>query len=99
MTLTRHLLDPTVVAFSLSEWNALDAQEQATVMEASKLATDIARALSPIRDAESLAALQAHGMVINEIDMSEARAQAADVQRELAAALEAEDLLQQILAE
>jgi tripartite ATP-independent transporter DctP family solute receptor len=99
MTLTRHLLDPTVVAFSLSEWNALDEQEQAVVMEASKLATDIARAMSPIRDAESLAALQANGMVINEIDMSEARAKAADVQRELAAELQAEDLLQQILAE
>jgi tripartite ATP-independent transporter DctP family solute receptor len=99
MTLTRHLLDPTVVAFSLSEWNALDEQEQALVMEASKLATDIARAMSPIRDAESLAALQSHGMVINEIDMSEARAKAADVQRELAAELQAEDLLQQILAE
>jgi hypothetical protein len=38
-------------------------------------------------------------MVINEIDMSEARAKAADVQRELAAELQAEDLLQQILAE
>jgi hypothetical protein len=68
-------------------------------MEASALATDIARAMSPIRDAESLAALEEQGMVINEIDMSEARAQAAGVQRELAAQLQAEELLQQILAE
>jgi tripartite ATP-independent transporter DctP family solute receptor len=99
MTLTRHLLDPTVVAFSLPEWNALDAQEQALVLEASALATDVVRAMAPIREAESLAALEAQGMVINEIDMSEAIAEAADVQRELAADLEAEELLQQILAD
>ena len=99
MTLTQHLLDPTVVAFSLSEWNALDEQEQALVLEASALATDVVRAMAPIREAESLAALEAEGMAINEIDMSEARTKAADVQRELAAGLGAEDLLQQILAD
>jgi len=99
MALTRHLIDPTVVAFSLSEWNRLDAQEQAVVMEASRLATDIARALAPVREAESLAELKRLGMVINEPDMAEARLGAASVQKELAAELKAEDLLQQILAE
>jgi hypothetical protein len=38
--LTQHLIDPTVVAFSLSEWEKLDAKEQAVVMEGAKLATD-----------------------------------------------------------
>ncbi|MBI3499565.1 MAG: TRAP transporter substrate-binding protein [Proteobacteria bacterium] len=97
--LTQHLIDPTVVAFSLAEWSKLDAKEQATIMEASKLATDIARAMSPIRDAESLADLQKRGMIVTRPDMSEARAKAADVQKEMAAKLNAEDLLKQILAQ
>ena len=29
MAMTQHLIDPTVVAFSTSEWNKLDAKEQA----------------------------------------------------------------------
>ena len=53
--LTQHLIDPTVVAFSLSEWKKLDAKEQAVVTEGAKLATDIARAMSPVRDAEGMA--------------------------------------------
>jgi tripartite ATP-independent transporter DctP family solute receptor len=96
--LTQHLLDPTVVAFSLSEWNKLDAREQAVVLEGAKLATDIARAMSPVRDAEGLAELQKRGMTITRPDMTEARAKAAEVQKEMAVKLKAEDLLQQILA-
>ena len=57
--LTQHLIDPTVVAFSLSEWKKLDDKEQAVVLEGAKLATDIARAMSPVRDAEGMAELQA----------------------------------------
>lgn len=99
MALTRHLIDPTVVAFSLSEWNRLDDQEKAVVTQAARLATDIARALAPVREAESLAKLKSLGMVVNEPDMTEARRLAAPVQKELAAKLQAEDLLQQILAQ
>lgn len=96
--LTQHLLDPTVVAFSLAEWNKLDAKEQSVVMDGAKLATDIARAMSPIRDAEGLAELRKHGMTITHPDMTEARTKAVEVQKEMAAKLKAEDLLQQILA-
>jgi tripartite ATP-independent transporter DctP family solute receptor len=96
--LTQHLLDPTVVAFSLSEWNKLDAKEQVVVLEGAKLATDIARAMSSVRDAEGLAELQKRGMTITRPDMTEARQRAAELQKEMAAKLKAEQLLQQILA-
>jgi len=99
VALTQHLIDPTVVAYSLSEWNKLDEAEQAIVMEAAGLATDIARAMAPVREAESLAKLESLGMIITHPDMSEARAKAVDVQRELAATLQAEDLLDQIIGQ
>jgi tripartite ATP-independent transporter DctP family solute receptor len=97
--LTQHLIDPTVVAFSLSEWKKLDPKEQAIVMEGAKLATDIARGMSPVRDAEGMAELQKRGMIITRPDMIEARKAAASVQQELAAKLKAEHLLKQILAQ
>ncbi len=97
VALTRHLIDPTVVAFSLSEWNQLTDEEKDTINQGAALATDIVRALAPVREAESLAKLESLGMVITQPDMSEARVKAADVQRELAASLDAEDLLKQIL--
>src|SRR4030095_10052420 len=91
--LTQHLIDPTVVAFSLSEWKKLDTREQAVVLEGAKLATDIARGMSPVRDAEGMAELQRRGMTITRPDMTEARKAAAGVQQELAAKLKAEHLL------
>jgi tripartite ATP-independent transporter DctP family solute receptor len=99
VALTQHLIDPTVVAFSSSEWGKLDAKEQAIVTEGAKLAIDIARAMSSVREAESLAQLKKLGMTITQPDMTEARAKAADVQKEMAAKIKAEDLLAQILAE
>jgi TRAP-type transport system periplasmic protein len=97
--LTRHLIDPTVVAFSLSEWKKLDAKEQAIVLEGAKLATDIARAMSPVRDAEGMAELQKRGMIITSPDMTEARKAAAGFQQEMATKLKAEHLLKQIQAQ
>jgi tripartite ATP-independent transporter DctP family solute receptor len=97
--LTQHLLDPTVVAFSLSEWTKLDDKERALVVEGAKLATDIARAMSPVRDAEGMAELQKRGMSITRPDMTEARKAAAGFQQEMAAKLKAEHLLKQILAQ
>jgi tripartite ATP-independent transporter DctP family solute receptor len=97
--LTQHLIDPTVVAFSLSEWKKLDDKEQAVVLEGAKLATDIARAMSPVRDAEGMAELQKRGMTITRPDMTEARKSAAGFQQEMAAKLKAEHLLKQILAQ
>jgi TRAP-type transport system periplasmic protein len=96
--LTQHLIDPTVVAYSLTEWKKLDAKEQQVVLEGAKLATDIARAMSPVRDAEGMAALQKRGMTITRPDMTEARKAAAAFQQEMAAKLKAEHLLKQILA-
>jgi len=99
VAITQHLIDPTVVAFSNSEWGKLDAKEQAVVMEGAKLAIDIARAMSAVREAESFAQLKKLGMTVTYPDMTEARTKAADVQKEMAGKLKAEDLLQQILAQ
>jgi TRAP-type transport system periplasmic protein len=96
--LTQHLIDPTVVAYSLPEWKKLDAKEQAVVLEGAKLATDIARAMSPVRDAEGMAELQKRGMTITRPDMTEARKAAAGFQQDMAVKLKAEHLLKQILA-
>jgi TRAP-type transport system periplasmic protein len=98
VAITQHLIDPTVVAFSNSEWKKLDPKEQAVVMEGAKLAIDIARAMSSVRETESFAQLKKLGMTITYPDMAEARAKAAEVQKEMAAKLKAEDLLTQILA-
>ena len=99
VAITQHLIDPTVVAFSNTEWTKLEAREQAVVMEGAKLAIDITRAMSSVREAESFAQLKKLGMTITHPDMTEARAKAADVQKEMAAKLKAQDLLQQILAQ
>ena len=99
VAITQHLIDPTVVAFSNSEWGKLDAKEQTVVMEGAKLAIDIARAMSAVREAESFAQLKKLGMTVTYPDMTEARTKAADVQKEMAGKLKAEDLLQQILAQ
>jgi len=69
------------------------------VLEGAKLATDIARAMSPVRDAEGMAELQKRGMTITRPDMTEARKAAAGFQQEMAAKLKAEHLLKQILAQ
>jgi tripartite ATP-independent transporter DctP family solute receptor len=98
IAITQHLIDPTVVAFSTSEWGKLDTKEQSVVMEGAKLAIDIARAMSSVREAESLAQLTKLGMTITYPDMTEARFKAAEVQKEMAAKLKAEDLLAQIIA-
>ena len=76
-----------------------DDKEQAVVMEGAKLATDIARAMSPVRDAEGMAELQKRGMTITRPDMTEARKAAAGFQQEMATKLKAEHLLKQIQAQ
>ena len=55
--------------------------------------------MASVREAESMAKLKKLGMTITQPDMTEARAKAADVQKEMAVKLKAEDLLQQILAQ
>ena len=53
----------------------------------------------PLFAQKMFAQLKKLGMTITYPDMSEARTKAADVQKEMAAKLKAEDLLQQILAQ
>lgn len=99
VALTRHLLDPTFLVFSLQEWEKLDAQEQAVLTAGARLASDVVRALAPQREAESLAAVRKLGMKVTDIDVAPLRAAAAPVQKELAAEFGAEKLLEQILAQ
>jgi tripartite ATP-independent transporter DctP family solute receptor len=99
IALTQHMIDPTIVAFSLAEWRKLDASEQALILDASKRVTGIVRAIAPVREADSFAQLERLGMIITRPDMREARAKARELQKEMASKLKAQDLLQQILAE
>ncbi|WP_316978296.1 TRAP transporter substrate-binding protein [Shumkonia mesophila] len=99
VALTRHLFDPTVMAFSRARWEELDDKQKETVLKAAKVASDVVRALAPIREAESLAQLTEKGMTVSEIDMAPIRKNARAAQQELAEKIGAADLLQKILAE
>ncbi len=99
VALTRHLFDPTFMTMSMSEWNKFDADEQAFIMEAAGIASDVVRALAPVREAEALETLKTLGMKVTDIDVAPMVANAASVQEELAAGLGASDLLTQIRAQ
>lgn len=46
MALTRHLMDPTMLVFSMAEWKKLNATEQDVVMKAAKSAAEHVRSLA-----------------------------------------------------
>jgi tripartite ATP-independent transporter DctP family solute receptor len=98
VAITQHLLDPTVAAFSLAEWKKLDPKEREIVEQGASLATDICRAMAPVRDAESFAALTKRGMIVTHPDMAEARKNAIGAQKEMAGKIGADKLLTEILA-
>ncbi len=96
MALTRHLMDPTMLVFSLPEWKKFSAAEQAVMMKGAKVAGDYVRSLATVREGESLAALKKLGMKINEIDLAPLQSAALPAQDELAKEIGAESLLAQI---
>jgi tripartite ATP-independent transporter DctP family solute receptor len=98
VALTRHLFDPTMLVLSLKEWNKLDADEQAAVMRGARFASDVVRALAPLRERQGFDQVRALGMSVNEIDTTQMRAASVAVQDELATELGAKDLLAQIRA-
>ena len=93
IALTGHLFGGTITAYSKKEWDSYTDAERKVVGEAAKLGQDINRALSVVRDQESIELLKGKGMVINKIDTTAFVTAAGPVQDELADKLGAKDLL------
>ncbi len=96
MALTRHLMDPTMLVFSLPEWKKFSPDEQAMMMKAAKEAAAYVGKLAPEREAASLAEVQKLGMKVNDIDTAPLQKAALAAQDELAKEFGAQDLLAQI---
>ncbi|MCO5066575.1 MAG: TRAP transporter substrate-binding protein [Rhizobiaceae bacterium] len=97
-TLTRHLFGPMVFACSTTYFNALSEDDRKTLLEAAQFASDVERALAPVRERKAIEALKAAGMTVNEIDVTPILEKGTAVQDKLAAKLGATDLLTKIRA-
>ena len=96
MALTKHLMDPTFLVFSLAEWKKLSRAEQAALQKAATEAGKIVREMAPQREGEALAQVKKLGMKVNEIDLAPLQKAAIAAQDELAKEFGAEKLLEQI---
>ena len=93
MAMTRHLMDPTVLVFSLAEWRKFSPAEQAVMLKGAHAAAETVRSMAPQREAESLAAVKKAGMKVTEIDLAPLQKAALAAQDELAREFGAESLL------
>lgn len=93
IALTRHLMDPTVLVFSLAEWRKFSATEQAVMTKGAQAAAEIVRKMAPEREAEALATVKKLGMKVNEIDLEPLQKAALAAQDDLAKEFGAESLL------
>jgi len=96
IALTRHLMDPTFLVVSMSEWKKLNAKEQEVLTKGAQAGAQTVRSLAPARDAESLEAVKKLGMKVNEIDTAPLQKAALQAQDELAKDFGAESLLAKI---
>ena len=96
IAMTRHLMDPTVLVFSLAEWKKFSPAEQAVLQKGATEAAVLVRKLAPEREAESLAAVKKLGMKVVDIDVGPLQKAAVAAQDELAKDFGAEALLAQI---
>jgi len=96
IALTRHLMDPTFLVFSLAEWQKLSPAEQAALQKAATDAARVVRQMAPQREGEALAQVRKLGMKVNEIDTAPLARAAIVAQDELAKEFGAEKLLEQI---
>ena len=96
IALTRHLMDPTFLVFSLAEWKKLSPAEQGALQKAAHEAAKVVREMAPQREAEALAQVRKLGMKVNEIDTAPLVKAAHTAQDELAKEFGAEKLLEQI---
>jgi len=93
MAMTRHLMDPTVLVYSMSEWKKLNQKEQAAMLEAAELAAEKVRSMAPAKEKESLEAVKKLGMKVNDLDTAPLQKAAMAAQDELAKDFGAESLL------
>ena len=96
MALTKHLMDPTFLVFSLAEWKKLSPAEQAALQKAANEAAQVVRKMAPQREGEALAEVKKLGMKVNEIDTRPLVQASLKAQDELAKEFGAEKLLEQI---
>jgi len=96
IALTRHLMDPTVLVFSLAEWKKFTPAEQAVMQKGAQEAARIVRQMAPEEEAKSLAAVKKLGMKVNDIDVGPLQKAALTAQDDLAKDFGAESLLAQI---
>jgi len=96
IALTRHLMDPTFLVFSLAEWKKLTPAEQQALQKAATDAGVLVRNMAPQREGEALAEVKRLGMKVNEIDLVPLQKAALVAQDELAKEFGAEALLAQI---
>jgi TRAP-type transport system periplasmic protein len=96
MALTKHLMDPTFLVFSLAEWKKLSAAEQKALQKAATEAGTVVRAMAQVREGEALEQVKKLGMKVNAIDTAPLVKAALKAQDELAKEFGAEKLLEQI---
>ncbi len=96
IALTKHLMDPTFLVFSLAEWKKLTPAEQAALQKAANDAAKVVRRMAPQREGEALAQVRKLGMKVNEIDTAPLVKVAVQAQDDLAKEFGAEKLLEQI---
>jgi len=96
IALTKHLMDPTFLVFSLAEWKKLTPAEQAALQKAANDAAKLVRQMAPQREGEALAQVRKLGMKVNEIDTAPLVKAAVQAQDDLAKEFGAEKLLEQI---
>jgi TRAP-type C4-dicarboxylate transport system substrate-binding protein len=96
IAMTRHLMDPTFLVFSLAEWKKFSPTEQEVMAKGAQLGAATVRAMAPQREADSLAAVKKLGMKVNDIDVAPLQKAALQAQDELAREFGAESLLTRI---
>jgi TRAP-type C4-dicarboxylate transport system substrate-binding protein len=93
IAMTRHLMDPTVLVYSMSEWKKLNEKEQAVLLKGAQAAADKVRAMAPAKEAESLDAVRKLGMKVHDLDTAPLQKAAMAAQDDLAKEFGAENLL------
>ena len=96
IALTKHLMDPTFLVFSLPEWKKLTPAEQQALQKAATDAGLLVRRMAPQREGEALAEVKKLGMKVNEIDLAPLQKAALQAQDDMAKEFGAEALLAQI---
>jgi tripartite ATP-independent transporter DctP family solute receptor len=96
IAMTRHLMDPTFLVFSLAEWKKLPAKDQEIMSKVVREVGMAVKAEASKRENDALAKVRSLGMKVNEIELAPLHKAAAAAQEELAKEFDAQKLLEQI---